>query len=445
MDKRFKRNSWMFIVAYIFMGILGGVSLDTMVTFLDASSATKGIAASMSIIMGIGFYGGAALLLVVPKLGYKKILALSPISIVIGILIITKFESVTLVAIAASVIMIGVCMFDAILSPFLSCYTSEEKREKIFSTTLWTNIAGMVFGTWSGGKLIASRFASRLNIDYAQAKALTGKIADFNPEQLSAYVGAHKDALLIYAVVAAITLIPILFIKEVDTDYKKVKNADGKKEKINWSAFFNKYIILYVVFSFLIRLGASLITPYFSVFLSRMGIDRDTTSQLISYQYFAMVIFIFVSPWIVKKLGRVISLGGLALCSIPFMLIIANGAAFGGNMVMAVGLGLFFRSGFMNAAQPVQQALPMEFVTKEARPAYNAVIYVAQGLAQVIAGILGKQFLFNKPNGYSIAYYVTGTIYAIAAIMLIVVFTKNYNRPKVKEENSQENLVGETV
>lgn len=445
MDKRFKRNSWMFIVAYIFMGILGGVSLDTMVTFLDASSATKGIAASMSIIMGVGFYGGAALLLVVPKLGYKKILALSPISIVIGILIITKFESVTLVAIAASVIMIGVCMFDAILSPFLSCYTSEEKREKIFSTTLWTNIAGMVFGTWSGGKLIASRFASRLNIDYAQAKALTGKIADFNPEQLSAYVGAHKDALLIYAVVAAITLIPILFIKEVDTDYKKVKNADGKKEKINWSAFFNKYIILYVVFSFLIRLGASLITPYFSVFLSRMGIDRDTTSQLISYQYFAMVIFIFVSPWIVKKLGRVISLGGLALCSIPFMLIIANGAAFGGNMVMAVGLGLFFRSGFMNAAQPVQQALPMEFVTKEARPAYNAVIYVAQGLAQVIAGILGKQFLFNKPNGYSIAYYVTGTIYAIAAIMLIVVFTKNYNRPKVKEENSQENLVGETV
>lgn len=359
--------------------------------------------------------------------------------------IITKFESVTLVAIAASVIMIGVCMFDAILSPFLSCYTSEEKREKIFSTTLWTNIAGMVFGTWSGGKLIASRFASRLNIDYAQAKALTGKIADFNPEQLSAYVGAHKDALLIYAVVAAITLIPILFIKEVDTDYKKVKNADGKKEKINWSAFFNKYIILYVVFSFLIRLGASLITPYFSVFLSRMGIDRDTTSQLISYQYFAMVIFIFVSPWIVKKLGRVISLGGLALCSIPFMLIIANGAAFGGNMVMAVGLGLFFRSGFMNAAQPVQQALPMEFVTKEARPAYNAVIYVAQGLAQVISGILGKQFLFNKPNGYSIAYYVTGTIYAIAAIMLIVVFTKNYNRPKVKEENSQENLVGETV
>ncbi|MFX0548128.1 MFS transporter [Hathewaya histolytica] len=435
MDKRFKRNSWMFIIAYIFMGILGGVSLDTMVTFLDASSATKGIAASMSIIMGIGFYGGAALLLIVPKLGYKKVLAFSPISIVIGIFLITKVESVPVVAIAASVIMIGVCMFDAILSPFLSCYTLEEERERVFSTTLWTNIAGMVFGTWSGGKLIANRFASRLNVDYAQAKALTSKIAEFNPEQLSAYIGAHKDALLIYAGVAVITLIPILFIKEIDADYKKVKKE--KKEKINWNAFFNKYIILYIVFAFLIRLGASLITPYFSVFLSRMGIDRATISSLISYQYFAMVLFIFVSPWVVKKIGRVISLGGLALISIPFMLLIANGAAFGSRMVMAVGIGLFLRSGFMNAAQPVQQALPMEFVNKEARPAYNAVIYVAQGLAQVIAGVLGKQFLFSKPNGYSIAYYVTGTIYAIAAIMLLVVFTKQYNRPKAKEEKTE--------
>ncbi|WP_138203064.1 MFS transporter [Haloimpatiens lingqiaonensis] len=436
MGKRSSFNSWMFIISYIFMGILGGVALDTMVTFLDASAATKGIAASMSIIMGIGFYGGAALLLIVPKLGYKKVLAFSPIAFIGGTFLITKSSSVMLVAIAASIIMIGVCMFDAILSPFLSCYTTEENREKIFSTTLWTNIAGMVVGTWSGGKLIANRFASRLGVGYGEAKALTEKIAEFNPTQLQAYVGAHKDALLIYAIVAAISLIPILLIKEVPQDYKKVKKET--KEKMNWKAFLNKYIILFVLFSFLIRLGASLITPYFSVFLSRMGIDRATISSLISYQYFAMVIFIFVSPWIVKKMGRVVSLGGLALISIPFMLLIANGAAFGSHMVMAVGTGLFLRSGFMNASQPVQQALPMEFVTKEARPVYNAVIYVAQGIAQVVAGIFGKQFLFLQPNGYSKAYYVTAVIYTIASVMLLVVFMKKYNRPQHENKTEEQ-------
>lgn len=436
MEKRSSFNSWMFIIAYIFMGVLGGVALDTMVTFLDASAATKGIAASMSIIMGIGFYGGAALLLIVPKLGYKKVLAFSPIAFIGGTLLITKSSSVMLVAIAASVIMIGVCMFDAILSPFLSCYTTEENREKIFSTTLWTNILGMIAGTWSGGKLISHRFASRLGIGYTEAKTLTEKIADFNPTQLQAYIGAHKDALLIYAVVAAMTLVPILLIKEIPQDYKKVKKET--KEKMNWKAFLNKYIVLFVLFAFLIRLGASLITPYFSVFLSRMGIDRATISSLISYQYFAMVMFIFVSPWIVKKLGRVVSLGGLALVSIPFMLVIANGAAFGSHMVMAVGTGLFLRSGFMNAAMPVQQALPMEFVSKEARPAYNAVIYVAQGIAQVVAGVLGKQFIFSLQNGYGKAYYVTGVIYIIASVMLLVVFTKKYNRPENKKQAEEQ-------
>ncbi|MFD3156055.1 MFS transporter [Haloimpatiens sp. FM7330] len=433
--KRHKHNSWMFILAYVFMGILGGVALDTMVTFLDASEATKGIAASMAIIMGVGFYGGAALLLVIPKLGYKKVMAFGPISIVIGLLLITKVQSVALVAIAASIVMIGVCMFDAVLSPFLSCYTTEEERPKVFSTTIWTNIAGMVVGTYVGGKIISTRFATRLGIGYGEAKTLTEKVADFNPTQLAAYVGAHKDALLIFAVVAALALIPILMVKEDAKDYKVVKKE--KKEKINWSAFFNKYIILYVVFIFLIRFGASLITPYYSVFLSRMGIDRSTTSTLISSQHFAIVLFVFASPWIVKKFGRVISLGGLALMSIPFMLLIANGSAFGSHMVMAVGLGLFLRAGFMNAAQPVQQSLPMEFVSKEARPAYNSVIYVAQGLAQVVAGILGKQFIFSKPGGYGTAYYVTGVIYAIAAIMLLVIFTKKYNRLSSDDKKEQ--------
>lgn len=433
-EKRAKRNSWMFIIAYIFMGVLGGVAMDTMVTFLDASTATKGIAASMSIIMGVGFYGGALILLIIPKIGYKKTLIISPIAFILGMLLITKFKSVPVVAISASIVMIGVCMFDAILSPFLTCFTTEENREKVFSTTLWTNTAGMIVGTWSGGKLIAYRFAQRLGISYDQARALTEKIKSFDPVQLQAYIAAHRDALLMYIIVAILCLIPILFIKEIPTDYRSAKTKK-KKEKLNWSAFLNKYIVLFVVFAFLIRLGASLITPYFSVFLSRMGIDRATTSSLISYQYFAMVIFMIISPWIVKRIGRVTSLGGLALLSIPFMLVIANGAAFGAHMVLAVGLGLFFRSGFMNAALPVQQSLPMEFVTKDARPAYNSVIYIVQGFAQVIAGIIGETFIFGLPNGYGKAYYVTAVIYTIASVMLLVVYTKKYNRVPKKQES----------
>jgi len=93
------------------------------------------------------------------------------------------------------------------------------------------------------------------------------------------------------------------------------------------------------------------------------------------------------------------------------MLIIANGAMFGAYKVVAIGMALFLRSGFMNASQPVQQSLPMEFVSKEMRPVYSSIIFIIQGSAQFIAGGLGMKFLFTRPEGYALAYYVTGIIY----------------------------------
>ncbi len=436
--KRARRNSYLYIMAYIVMGVLGGVALDTMVTFFASQKATAGVAASMSIIMGIGFYGSALMLLLIPKLGYKKVLLISPLALIVGMLTITHISSNALIFLAAAIIMTGVSTYDAVFSPYLTCYTTESNRERIFSVALWTNIAGMVIGTWTGGLIITYRFAARMGVTYDQAKILTEKIKTFSPVELSCYVGAHKDALLIYAGVALLCLLPILFVREIPEDYRHVQKAGEQKPKKDWKAFLNKYIVLFVIFAFLIRLGAALITPYFSMFLSQMGIDRATTSALVSYQYLAMVIFIMASPWIVRKIGRVFALGGLALVSIPFMLLIANGAAFGSNMVLAVGIGLFLRSGFMNAAQPVQLSLPMEFVSKVARPAYNSVIFIFQGLAQVIAGFVGKSFIFPLPNGYGKAYYVTAVIYAIASILLIIVYAKKYNRPPaddVKEEN----------
>ena len=433
--KRKKLNTWLFIVIYAFMGILAGVALDTMVTFLDASESTKAVAASMSIIMGIGFVGGAGLLFFIPKVGYKKILLTGPIIISAGILMITKIHNVSIVFICAGLVMIGVCMFDAILPPFLSCYTTDEERQKVFSTTIWTNILGMVIGTWVGGRLIATRFSSRLGLSYKEGSKLTEDIKNFSPEQLTQYIGAHSDVLLIFIGVALISMIPIFILKEEKKDYTKVTADAGKtKVKTNWKDFANKYVIFFLAFGFLIRLGAALVTPYFPIYLSRMGIDRATTSSLISYQYFAMVIFVAVSPWIVKRIGRVGALGGLALVSIPFMLIIANGAMFGAYKVIAIGMALFLRSGFMNASQPVQQSLPMEFVSKEMRPAYSSIIFIIQGSAQFIAGGLGMKFLFSRPGGYAMAYYVTGTIYIIASLMLIVVFYKKYNRVHAVEE-----------
>ena len=43
---------------------------------------------------------------------------------------------------------------------------------------------------------------------------------------------------------------------------------------------------------------------------------------------------------------------------------------------------------------------PIELFSKNTRPAYNSLIFVAGGLTSIIAGQFTKFFLFKIPGGY---------------------------------------------
>ncbi|WP_278683164.1 MFS transporter [Paraclostridium bifermentans] len=424
--KRFNFNSWAFIVSYAFMGLMSGVAFDVLVTFLQQVNIST--ASSFSSFMGISNFVCAAILILAPKLGYKKLIITGPIMTIAALLAISFVDVSFIYPIATLAILVGVALFDIILPPYLTAYTTEKERTKVFSRAMYINVIGMVLATWFGGTITVSRLASRLKISNSQASAITENIKGMTSHQLHEFILAQRDVLLMFVVIAALSLIPLLFIKEKKEDYCE-ETTTKEKKSFDWSIFKNKYVVLWLVYFAMIRFGASLICPYFSVFLNNeLGISRATTSQLVSYQYFAMVLFLLISPWAVKKLGNVIALGGLALLSIPFMLIIANGTVFGSGMVLAVGAALFFRSGFMNCANPIMNSLPMEFVSKNLRPAYNSLIFVAGGVTSIIAGQFTKLFLFKIPGGYSKAYYITGVIYMLASILLIVVYNKKYNR-----------------
>lgn len=431
--KRINFNVWAYIISYAFMGLMSGVAFDVLVTFLQQVNIST--ASSIATSMGISSFICAAILLLVPKLGYKKIIITGPLMIIIALLSISYIDVNFIYPIATLAIFSGITLFDVVLPPYLTAYTNEENRTKIFSRAMYINVVGMTIATWYGGTLSVARLASRLGITKDKASLLTENIKGMTSNQLHEFVLAQRDVLLMFVVIAALSLIPLLFIKEKRVDYCEESH---KKRKFDWSIFKNKYVLLWLAYFAMIRFGASLIVPYFSVFLNNeLGISRATTSQLASYQNLAMVIFLFISPWVVKKLGNVIALGGLALLSIPFMLIIANGKVFGGAMVLAVGAGLFFRSGFMNCANPIMNSLPMEFVDKNTRPAYNSIIFVAGGVTSIIAGQFTKFFLFKLPGGYSKAYYITAIIYTLAAILLLVVYTKKYNRHGQDKEKNE--------
>lgn len=437
--KRFSKNNWAFIISYAFMGLMSGVAFDVLVTFLQMVSKTT--AESFSSFMGLSTFVCAAILLLVPKLGYKKIIIAGPVVVIIALLSISAVNAQWIFPVATLAIMVGVTLFDVVLPPYLTAYTDEKNRNSIFSKAMYINVFGMVIATFFGGSLSVWRLSDRLNIGYDAASKLTEAVDKMSQAQTHQYMLAQRDVLLMFVVVALLSLIPLLFIKERRVDYVEEAKVEGAttKQKFDFSIFKNKYVVIWLVYFALIRFGASLITPYFSVFLnSGLGISRGVTSQLVSYQYFAMMLFLIISPYVAKKLGNVVSLGGLALLTIPFMIMIAQGKAFGEGMVFMVGLALFMRSGLMNCSNPIMNSLPMSFVPKNMRPAYNSLIFVAGGLTSILAGAFTSGFLFKLPDGqgYSIAYYITGIIYTVASVLLLVVYKKKYNRPEEVEEDA---------
>lgn len=430
-QKRFDRNNLIFCISYFFMGLVSGVAFDVLVTFLGMASPET--ATSFSSFMGASTFVCSALLLLAPKLGYKKLILVGPIVAIVALLSLSFVKEQWIFPVATLAVLVGVTLFDVVLSPYLTAYTNEKNRNKIFSRTMYINVIGMTLATFFGGQLTVWRFADRLGVSTSKASEISAiaikKMTDF---QKTNFQLAQRDVLLMFVVVLFLSLIPLLFIKEKRSDYVEEtvsEVSETKKAKFDWSIFANKYVLIWLVYFALIRFGASLICPYFSQFLNQeLGIARGTTSTLVSLQYFAMVIFMMVSPWVVKKFGNIVSLGGLALLTIPFMFMIAKGKTFGGGMVFMVGLALFMRSGLSNCSTPVMNSLPMNFVDKNMRPAYNSVIFVAGGITSILAGVFTKEFLFKLDNGYSLAYYITMAVYTIAAILLIVVYYKKYNR-----------------
>ena len=433
--ERYKKNSWLFIVTFFFSGAISGIAYDAMATYAQEISAS--VAAGFSLYLGASTFIAAIIILLIPKIGYKVLISFSAIATILSFFLTTVSNNATLVTLAILGVLLAISLFEAILSPYLTSYTTGENRQKFFSRALYLNVLGMVVTTKLGGDVIVWRFSNRIGETFSVAKKLTENVDALSSLQKSAYLLAHKDLLFMCIALGVLAFLPVFFIKETPSDYRTVEKDNAKsKKKFDMKVFSNKYVILFLVYIIFIRLGSSLIMPYISIFLGKLGINRSTVSTISTLQYAAIVIFIMFSPWLVKKFGQVKALGYLSLASVPFMLFICNGKAFGPLMTPVVTVSFFLRSGFMNAAWPVSNSLPMEFVEKDYRPAYNSMIFITTGLCSIVAGIFGKSFLFKLDGGYSYAYYITSVMYVIASLIILFVFTDKYNR---SFENSDEN------
>ncbi|MGM8296560.1 MFS transporter, partial (plasmid) [Clostridium perfringens] len=118
------------------------------------------------------------------------------------------------------------------------------------------------------------------------------------------------------------------------------------EKAFDFKLFANKYVILWILIFGIVRFGALLVTPFFPIYLNNfLHISRGTVSSIITFQTVSMVIGYFCTPYLEKKFGSIVTIAATTILCVPLMLLMANGAMFGSNVAMIVGIILFLRSG----------------------------------------------------------------------------------------------------
>lgn len=447
--KRWLKNCNIFILAFAFIGIINGISLDAFVSFIQLKTPT--LATAYSTFWGLSLLLSACAILFIPKAGYKKVLLPFPLIIIGSIIGIMYSNNLVVIAILTILFLTGANIYLYVLAPMLSSYTTLENRTKIFARALYANVIGTALATLFDGNIVVYFFSKFLHISYGQADQLSSDPSSLTYIERLHYFSAFKIILWIVCAIALIAFLITMLLKEKKEDYKEEKTTTlpkEKKAKFNLNLFKNKYIITWLLFTFLLSFGSSLVSPYFPIYLNQfLHIDRGTVSIILAFTYVASVLFMMLSPKLEKLFGSVASLAGTIICAVPIFIIIAEGSIFGSFIVVGVGIALFLRSGFANACQPITQALPMIFVSKSERANFNAIVTALNAFGYIVGGIFTKYILFTKPSGYAIAYYISAIVYGIAALLLLAFLLKKYNRytqvkpkPQIDSENSSDNL-----
>lgn len=433
---RFKRNLVMFVISFFFSNIISGIIYDVYINYLQ--EVARDVAISFWTYYGYATFISAFMILLVVKIGYKKVLLFSPVSCFLALSAVLVFSNDIVFEITSILALVGLQLHFAIIAPYIALYTNNDNKTLWYSRAYYIGYTGWALMTLFGGYLTVWLFSITSKISFFSAQKLTEHLDKLSSIQRDAYVLANERIILFTAILAFISIIPVLLIKESKEDYTfKNKSTDIKNKIVSMTkALTNRYALSFIIYWSLVSFGMGLFTPYFTVFLNRnLHIDRATSSMLISISYIAIVLFVMFTPRAVKKFGQIVTIAGVFSLSIPTMLIIANGDMFGSFMIPVVGIALFLRSGLANLGSPIDSSLQMEVVNKELRPAMSSLVNIFSGLSSILAGWFTGNILFIEQSGYKTAYYIASGIYLLACIILFVTCYKKFNRPKETPEN----------
>ncbi|CAM2840558.1 MFS transporter [Hathewaya histolytica] len=416
--KNSSKDAKLFLIAYFLWAVQGGSYWTAYMVIVQESFGTVQLGTMMAVSTLFSALSAIPIGILNKKFGFKKMMIFGAIFNTLFMVVTLYTKSFVLLLVFTALQGPPAAATDVLSAPLINATTTEKQRSTIYS---------MMFAGYWCIVAIVSKLSGNL---------IVGIQNSMNIPELTAY----KYFFVLTCAISLISIIPLLMLSNI-----KLEVAE-KKEKKSFGESFkevaNKDVLIYLIYVGLIGLGLGLFTPFFSNFFKNgLKLDPKTIGNVISVQYFAMVIGMLLCPFFEKKFGRIVTLGVSSLLSIPFMLIIANCDKFGGAMVPVLTVAFFMRSGLMNLNMPIMFTIIMEFVEPDKRATVSGLqstfrtglSSISSGVAGVVMSIPAFSVLGLTMDGYRVPYYIAGALYFIAQVILFKVFYKKYNRPVAKE------------
>ncbi|MGE5579159.1 MAG: MFS transporter [Bacillota bacterium] len=172
-----------------------------------------------------------------------------------------------------------------------------------------------------------------------------------------------------------------------------------------------KAVLSLLTYNLLIGFGAGLVLPYVNVFISRkLGVDTAVVGVIQSFSQGATAVAALLSPILADRFGRVATVVGTQIASIPFLLLIALPPN-----IYLVSFALFMRTALMNMSNPVASTFSMEIVGAENRGKVSSLSRIADNLTRALSAVVAGYIMANW--SYEIPYFFTACTYLMASLV----------------------------
>jgi len=267
-------------------------------------------------------------------------------------------------------------------------------------------------------------------------------LGGFLPEQLRGLgmVRAYKISLAVFSLITLAGVMPAVRIMEKRAKAQSAapaglsgrapgslaggadSSARGDEGLSAWAIAAKELVSLYrtasqkavlslLTYNLLIGFGAGLVLPYVNVFISRkLGVDTAVVGVIQSFSQGATALAALLSPILADRFGRVATVVGTQIASIPFLLLIALPPN-----IYLVSFALFMRSALMNMSNPVASTFSMEMVGAENRGKVSSLSRIADNLTRALSAVVAGYIMANW--SYEIPYFFTAITYLLASLV----------------------------